>query len=108
MAKTMEITSIRYVTATPYLSKAELAQKLGCSKSTVNRRLDELDEQVQRGRYNEYTLLDGGGVTYVNYLALIDFLKYRKRLLDGRRVPPYNPKKVADAIAWGTMTREMQ
>lgn len=108
MPKPMEITSIRYVTANPYLTKAELAEKMHCSKSTINRRVSELDELVEKGRYNEYTILDGGGVTYINYLAYIDFLKYYKKLHDGRRVPPYNPKKVADAIAWGTMTREMQ
>lgn len=108
MAKQMEITSIRYLTASPYMSRAQIANEFGCSNSTMARRLNELDEQVQKGRYSDYTILDGGGVVYINYLAFVDYLKYRKKLQDGRRVPPFNPDKVAKAIGWGEMTRDMQ
>lgn len=104
----MEITSIKYITATPYLTKTQIAKEFDCSNSTISRRLGELDEMVQKGRYSDYTILDGCGVTYVNYLAFVDFLKYRKKFKAGRRVPPFNPDKVARAIGWGEMTRDMQ
>ena len=104
----MEITGIKYITATPYITKAQIAKSLCVSLRTVCNRISELDEYVQKGRYGDYTILDGCGVIYINYLAFIDFLKYRKDLKAGKRVPPYDPKKIASQIGWGTLVAEYQ
>lgn len=104
----MEITAIKYISASPYVTKAQIQKALNVSARTVSNRLAEIDEFVQKGRYGAYTILDGCGVTYINYLAFIDFLKYRKDLKAGRRVPAYDPKRIASQIAWGTLTREQQ
>lgn len=101
----MDITGIRYVKAGPYMTKAEIAEAFGISIRTVCNRLSELAIYIAKGRYSEYTILDGFGVTYVNYLALVDFMRYRKELKAGRRVPPFNPKKVAEG---GTVLRDAQ
>ena len=104
----MEITAIKYISASPYVTKAQIQKALNVSARTVSNRLVEIDEFVQKGRYGAYTILDGCGVTYINYLALIDFLKYRKDLKAGRRVPAYDPKRIASQIAWGTLATENQ
>ena len=41
------------------------------------------------------TFLKFAGVTRVNVLALVDYLKYKKQLDAGRRVPPFDINKVA-------------
>lgn len=104
----MEITAIKYISASPYVTKAQIQKALNVSARTVSNRLVEIDEFVQKGRYGAYTILDGCGVTYINYLAFIDFLKYRKDLKAGRRVQPYNPKRIAEQIAWGILAPEHQ
>lgn len=104
----MEITSIKYISASPYMSKAQIQKQMNVSARTVTSRIAEIDQYVQNGRYGAHTILDGCGVTYVNYLAFIDFLKYRKDLKAGRRVPQYDPKRIAEQIAWGTLATENQ
>lgn len=102
----MEITGIQYLAASPYVTKAMIAKDFNITTRTVCSRLAELDEFIQKGRYSEYTILDGGGVVFINYLAWIDFIKYRKDLKAGRKVPRYNPRKIAEHIGWGTMIPE--
>jgi hypothetical protein len=104
----MEITSIKYISASPYMSKAQIQKLMNVSARTVTSRIAEIDQYVQKGRYGAHTILDGCGVTYVNYLAFVDFLKYRKDLKAGRRVPQYDPKRIAEQIAWGTLAPEHQ
>lgn len=104
----MEITSIKYISASPYVTKAQIQKALDVSARTVSNRLAEIDEYVQRGRYGNYTILDGCGVTYVNYLAFVDFLRYRKDLNAGRKVPAFNPTSVARQIGWGNLQAEYQ
>ena len=45
---------------------------------------------------------------YPERTGMYEDVQTRNQLQAGRRVPPYNPKKVAEAIAWGSMTQEMQ
>lgn len=107
-AKIMEITAIKYISASPYVTKAQIQKALDVSARTVSNRLAEIDMYVQKGRYGAYTILDGCGVTYVNYLAFVDFLKYRKDLKAGHRVPAFNPTSVARQIGWGNLQAEYQ
>lgn len=55
----MDITGIRYVKAGPYMTKAEIAEEFGISIRTVCNRLSELAIYIAKGRYSEYTILDG-------------------------------------------------
>lgn len=103
----MDINEIRYINASPYISKARIAEEFGMSLRTVCYRLAEMDKYVLSGRYSNYTILQGCGYTYVNYLALIDFMKYRKDLQEGRKVPPFNPRQIAINIGWGTSNMEI-
>ena len=104
----MEITSVKYISASPYMSKAQIQKSMNVSARTVSNRLAEIDEYVQKERYGNYTILDGCGVTYVNYLAFVDFLRYRKDLKAGRKVPQFNPTAVARQIGWGNLQAEYQ
>ncbi len=107
-AKRAEITEIRTLAADPYITKQYIADRYKVSVRTVCNWVSELDAYVMTGRYSEYTILDGCGVTYINYLAFVDYLKYRDKLRKKKPVPPFNPAKVAKYIGWGAMTPEMQ
>lgn len=104
----LQVTGISYIKASPYISKSQMMQMFNISQSTASRRISDLDRYVQNGRYGSYTILDGAGVTWVNYLALVDYLRYKKELDTGYRVPPFDPGKVAKAIGWGEMTSDMR
>lgn len=81
----LQVTGISYIKASPYVSKAQMMQMFNISQSTASRRISDLDRYVQNGRYGPYTILDGAGVTWVNYLALVDYLRY-KLSLEHRKV----------------------
>mgnify|MGYP002764690834 FL=1 len=104
----LQVTGISCIKASPYISKSQMMQMFNISQSTASRRISDLDRYVQNGRYGPYTILDGAGVTWVNYLALVDYLRYKKELDKGYRVPPFDPGKVAKAIGWGEMTSDMR
>ena len=89
--KDIQVIGVREIGRLPYISKAKFEMSL----STATRRIADLDRYVQSGRYGPYTILDGAGVTRVNVLALVDYLKYKKQLDAGRRVPPFDINKVA-------------
>lgn len=93
--KDIQVIGIKAVSRLPYISRAQMMHMFKMSSATVTRRIADLDRYVQSGRYGPYTILDGAGVTRVNVLALVDYLKYKKQLDAGRRVPPFDINKVA-------------
>lgn len=97
--KDIQVIGIKAVGRLPYISKAQMMKIFEISSSTASRRIADLDRYVQSGRYGPYTILDGAGVTWVNVLALIDYLKYKKRLDSGRVVPPFDAYRVAKEAA---------
>jgi hypothetical protein len=103
----LHINSVSYITACPYISKADMKNMFHVSSSTATRRVSELDAYVKKGRYGPYAILDGTGVTWINLLVLIDYLKYKKDLDEGKHVPPYDPYQTAKAIAWGELSQDM-
>ncbi len=96
--------SIKRIGRLPYITKAEMMEFFQMSQATASRRIADLDKYSERGRYGTYAVLDGTGVTWINSLALVDLLKYKKKLDAGRHVPPYDAKEVAkEAVIYELM-----
>jgi len=99
----MTITKINQIHAKPYLLTKEVANELNMCKQSAQGRIAEIKEEIKRGRYDEYSIIKDGGFLLVNYLVLIDYMKWRERLRDRnarKSVPPYEPYKVARAMGW--------
>lgn len=96
--------TIAYMTpmrASPYKTLDDLSDELGVSKVTIHSRKKELEQEKER--YGEYAVIRDSGIVLINYLAWIDFLKYRARLKEKnlrKTVPPYKPLEIAKAIGW--------
>lgn len=99
----MTITGIEYIHATPYITRANLAQELQISIGTVDKRIREIRQEIANKRYSEFAVIKDGGLMLVNYLVLIDYMHYRERLLDRnlrKNVPQYDPAKIARELGW--------
>lgn len=94
-AKDVQIIGVKAVDRMVYITRSQMIKIFDMSPSTASRRIADLDKYVEKGRYGAYTILDGAGVTWINLLALIDLMKYKKRLDAGWRVPPFRPEEVA-------------
>lgn len=87
----------------PYLKKEGIAQEFHVSKGTVTNRVHEIEEEMRKGRYSEYSLIQDGNILLINVLVFIDFMTYRKRLLNKnlrKNVPPYCPEKIVREVGW--------
>ncbi len=75
-----------------------LCKETGRSPSHIRSLLDGIKEQVRKGRYSRYSLLDGGEIM-VNVFVFYDYLKYRKMLGDkvqSKHAPKFDPKELAE------------
>lgn len=80
-----------------YLSAPQICDIMGCSNNYVYDKLNGIKEQIDKGRYNRYALLDGGQ-TKVNIYVFYDYLKYQKILNDknaSKYAPEFNPAEIA-------------
>lgn len=69
----------------------------GDKKSVFTAKTKEIREQIKKGRYNRYSLLDYGKVR-INYYVYYDYTKYRGMLKDknlSKHVPPFEPREIA-------------
>lgn len=78
---------------------AEKAKALfGDCRTYFYRKVKEIEEQVKKGRYNRYAILNDGKVR-VNYFVYYDYCVYRKMLQDknaAKYVPPFEPRLIAE------------
>lgn len=61
-------------------------------------KVKEIREQIKRGRYGRYAVLDDGKVR-VNYFVYYDYTVYRAMLLDknaSKSAPLFDPKEIAE------------
>lgn len=82
----------------PYMKKDGIARMLGLSKSTVYDRARELDGN---DRYGPYAVIRDGQVVLINVLCFLDWLKWRRMLMDKnlkRHVPPYDPRGLIESM----------
>lgn len=85
----------------PYASKSGIASALSISRSTVHIRAAELEQQ--KDRYGDLAVIRDGQIVLVNGLCFIDWLRYRRELLDpglAKFVPPFDPEGLAKSMGW--------
>lgn len=81
----------------PVLTRSMISQMFGISDRTVSTFMKEIEAEVDKGRYGRYSVVRTGGVSFVNAMVLIDFMKYRTMLKDNalrKYVPEFNSKEV--------------
>ena len=94
---------VEVIRGTPYRRPTDLADELQMSRKTVLERRKELQQETER--YGVTAVIDDEKTVLINLYAFLDFMKYRTQLKDKnmrKYVPPYDPKKWADACAYGT------
>ena len=87
----------------PYMHKEQLAKELEISTGTVRNRLKEIEDEIKKGRYNDYSVIRDGKIVLINVLVFLDFMKYRGMLLDKnarKSAPPFEPAKLIEMIGW--------
>lgn len=95
-----------HVSGYPYRTKMAIAEELGISRSTVYERMREIEGEIGK-RYGAYALIHDGNIVLVNVLVFLDWLKYRRQLMDKnmrKYVPEYSARKVAEAMGWDMTT----
>lgn len=100
----MNINIVSHIHQKNYMTRKEAAIELGVSPGTIDARLREI-EALKGSRYPETAVIKSGGVKIVNYLVLIDYLMYADRLKEknlAKRVPAYDPVKIAEGLGWYT------
>lgn len=87
----------------PYMSKQQLADEFHISKSTVFSRMKEIQQEIQKGRYSDFAIIEDGNIVLVNVLVFIDYLTYRRKLKEKnarKYVPEFNPAEIMNTIGW--------
>lgn len=105
----MVVTGIQYVHASPFVTRATVANELSISLGTVDNRIKEIKNEIKNGRYGDFAIINSGGLVLINYFVLIDYLFYRQRLREKnlrKNVPDYDPKKIANEIGWYTPVKK--
>lgn len=76
-----------------YYNVKDLSETMGVSRPVVEDRKRGIQDEIERGRYNEYAISD----RLINILVFIDYNKY-KDLLNNPRLrstaPEFNPDRV--------------
>lgn len=92
----MSLTYIEQIRGTPYMPIKRMGKEFSMSNTTINRRLDGIRREIERGRYSPYSILDSGSIL-VNIYVFIDYLKYRKVLESEtmrKHVPAFKPDEI--------------
>ncbi len=82
----------------PYMTIGKLADEFHCSVRTVGRRILGIQEEIKKGRYSPYSILEGDGHPLINTYVFMDYQKYQKPLKDRnarKYVPEFNPQELA-------------
>lgn len=85
---------VEFIDRSPeYTSVNDLARITGVSKRTIQRRLDELEKLTER--YGHHAVIRDDGIVLANYIAFIDYLRYRQQIKRApKSVPDYNPTAI--------------
>lgn len=99
----MKITAIEYTRGYGYMSRANIIQQFKMSKASVDKRIKEIRDEIQNGRYSEESIIKDGGFVFVNYLVFVDYIANRQKLLEPnlrKQVKPFNAYDIAKNLGW--------
>ena len=91
----------------PYLRKKDLQKELGLCRNTVDKLVKGVEEGIRSGRYDRYSIAG----TYINFYAIIDYLKYGEMLKDTnmkKYVPRYSPELIAESCGYNIKILEVE
>lgn len=80
------------------LTVKQLSELTGDSTKTIRSRISGIREQIRRGRYNEYALIEAKKGTRINFYVYYDYDKFREALENRntcKAVPPFDPERIA-------------
>lgn len=90
----------------PYMRKKQLMEEFQVSRTFVDKKVKGIEKEIQNGRYNRYTILDGA----INVYAFIDYWKYEKQLSDRnarKYVPKFGPDEIAELCGFNQKVVEL-
>lgn len=85
-----------------WATRQEIQKDYQISARTMDHRLEEFQKYIDQGRYSKYCIQKCIGYTRIDYVAFMDFMKYRDWLNDRHLCKVVKPFNRADVI------REMQ
>lgn len=65
-----------------FMTRANLMKHFDIGKSSVDKRIREIREEIEKGRYSEKSLIVDGGIVRVNYYVFEDYMFNRQKLLE--------------------------
>ena len=95
-----EVLYVESIRGYNYMTMKQLAKEFGYCVQTVRNRVDEILEEIRRGRYIPQAVLTGTD-TRVNVYVFIDYMTWRNQLMEKnlrKTVPPFTAE-VARSIA---------
>lgn len=92
------LTAVKMALGAYPLTVKQLHELTGDSTATIRSRIPGIREQIKKGRYNEYALIEAKKGTRINFYAYYDYDKFREALENRntcKAVPPFDPEKIA-------------
>lgn len=95
----MNVTKVRH-RPTDWITRAEAQEVLHCSHNTMAKILAEMRDQVGKRYKYPITAEHITHTVLIDRLALNDYMRYRKHILNKITIPPYDPKGEAWALGY--------
>lgn len=92
------LTAARMALGSFPLTVKQLSELTGDSTTTIRHRIPGIREQIKKGRYNEYALIEAKKGTRINFYVYYDYEKFREALENRntcKAVPPFDPERIA-------------
>ena len=99
----MTISYTESIRGYPYMEKQQLSEEFKMSVQTIKGRVQEIESEIEKGRYDDFAIIRDGKLLRINVLVFIDYMTYRRRLLDKNArqyVPEFHPEKMVRSIGW--------
>lgn len=92
------LTAVKMALGSYPLTVKQLSELTGDSTATIRSRIPGIREQIRKGRYNEYALIEAKKGTRINFYVYYDYDKYREALENRntcKSVQPFDAERIA-------------